>query len=450
MSDWILYGLTEEDSFSKYIGVHGGDVDLDGYITSSTNPHLKEAINQDKIQRVILARGTKEEMYNQEYYFLSRYDAKNSQRFYNRSNGGGPGVVKTYRPSEEHVEAVDRWVETNEWVDRNSLFDSSKVQTNTRAMIDLWGELQDAISAGGNDKFPIEEASVHTLYITEHNQARAVKLDHKKLADLIVAFRTPGYARKLITPIIVMVKDGKIVLLLDGNHRINAAHIANWDTFPIIKVDHSYFDGSAYNFNVFGNLMNHVEVERKGNNLDDLIQRLRELHAMYPKYKIDSAMFKEIAKEELGGKGAKKGGLWKNADVVRKCDDLAKIDRENQAREQASRNFIDYTPARLSTLWYQSKVFNEHPTIYQSLDGVNNGGIGGAIAYATQNYLETGVNEANIIIHFKSLSGFISDASETVDKLNKILKFGVKSKINVFFADPFNENIVASLDGLSI
>lgn len=451
-TEWILYGLTQRDTLEKYIGVHKGDVSLDNYITSSTNPHLKEAIVQDKIDRVILARGDKEEMYNQEYYFLSKYDAVNNPKFFNKSNGGGPGVKKTYRPEKKHEKNVVKWVDNNEWVDANALFLSTNKKTESKAMIALWKQLKDSIENwkdGGTKEYPVEEVSVHTLYVVDHNQARAVKLDQQKLSDLVTAFRNPGYARKNITPVIVMVKDGKIVLLLDGNHRVNAASIADWDTYPVIKVDHSIFKDSAYNFNFFGNLMNHVEADRKGNNLDDLIMRLRELHAHYPRYRIESDMFKEIAKEELGGKNTRDGGMWKNADVVRKCDELAKADREALAREQSKKNFIDYTSSRLSTVWYQSKHFNEHPTIFQSLDGINNGGIGGAVAYAAQNYAENGVNEANIVIHFKSLSGYLTDAPAAIAKLRQTLEFGVKSKINIYFADPFKEQIVTKLNGLS-
>lgn len=447
MSNWILYGLTNRETNEKYIGVHGGDVSIDNYITSSTNRFLKEAINQDKIDRVILARGDKEEMYNQEYYFLSLFDAKNNKRFYNKSNGGGPGVKKTYRPFRTHTERITAWVEDNVWVDDSAVV----VETDKAELVVVWEKLQESIAnwkTGGTKEYPVEEVSVHTLFIADHNQARAMKLNQQKLNDMTAAFRNPGFARKNITPVIAVTKDGKIVLLADGNHRVNAASRADWDTFPTIKVDHSVFKGSDYNLNLFGNLMNHVEAERTGNNLDDLIMRLRELHAIYNRYTIDSDLFKDIAKEELGGKGTKKGGMWRNVDVVRKCDDLAKLDKEQLARTQANKNFIDYTSATISRYWHMSKHFNGQPTIYQSLDGVNNGGIGGAIAYAVQNFIDNGVNEANIVIHFKTLSGFLNDKDSVLQKLKHTLDHGVKSKINIFFADPFKHDIV-TLDGLS-
>lgn len=450
MSTWILYGLTNVNTKEKYIGVHNGDVTVDNYITSSTNRFLKEAIHQDLIERVILAHGTKEEMYNQEYFFLSLFDAKNSKQFYNKTNGGGPGVVRSFRPLKEHVDNVTKWVETGEWFDPSDLILEKK--TKTPELIELWGKVTEAIEKwkeGGTEEFPVTEESVHTLYITNHNQARAFKLKQDKLSSLITAFKTPGFARKHITPVIVLVDaNGRIIMLLDGNHRVNAASVAGWDTFPVIKVDYSHFDNDAYNFNIFGNLMNHVEAERTGNTLDDLVMRLRELQARYPSHSFDSVGFKAIAKEDLGGKGTKKGGMWLNSDVIRKCDQLAEATAEALARSKNEQNFIDYSTATLARYWQQSTHNNGLPVIYQSLDGVNNGGIGGAIAYAVENFVKGGKNEANIIIHFKSIVGYLTEADSVLKKLDNILTHGVKSKINIFFAHPFNHNIVTR-DGLS-
>lgn len=443
--NWVLYGITQTETHEKYIGVHHGDIFEHNYYSSSRNPHLTEAVNNDKVERIILATGTKSEMYNMEYFFLSKFDAVNNDKFFNKSNGGGPGVVRTYRPKSALEKKITKWVEKSVWPQKTSSSDSKE-------LVSLWSKVKESIDSwktGGTKEYPVEEVSVHTLYIIDHNQARAFKIDQKKLVDLTEAFRNPGIARKNITPVIVAVKDGKIILLVDGNHRVNAAHLADWDTYPVIKVDYELFKDKPFNINYFGNLMNHVESERKGNNLDDLIMRIRDLHKEYPRYKIDSPMFKEIAKDVLGGKNTRVAGMWKNSDVARKCDDLAKLDKETMAREQSTKNFIDYTTSRLSTLWYQSKNFNEHPSIFQSLDGVNNGGIGGAIAYAAQNYADTGINEANIIIHFKTLSGYLNDAPSVLAKLRQTLEVGVKSKINIFFADPFKEQIVKKLNGLS-
>lgn len=445
MSDCILYGLSNRETKEKYIGVHKGDVDLDNYMTSSTNRFLTEAIHQDKIDRVILSRGTKEEMYNQEYYFLSLFDAKNNKLFYNKTNGGGPGVKKTYRPSQALIAEVETWVNTGEWK-----IDSAARDLTVKNLIPLWEKLQESIAAwktGGTKEYPVEEVSVHTLYITDHNQARAFDLDQEKLKTLTKAFQNPGFARKNITPVIVMVRDGKIVMLLDGNHRVNAASVADWDTFPVIKVDASLFNDDTFTINLFGNLMNHVEAERKGNSIDDLIMRLRELHTKWHKFPINSDSFKEIAKDSLGGKNTRKGGMWSNNDVVRKCDDLAKLDAEKMARMKSTKNFKDYTKAQIIRYWHMSALYNDHPIIVQTLEGVNNGGIGGVIGYAVQNFIANGTNEANLIIHFKSLSSMLNEKDEVLAKLKTTLTHGVKSKINIFFADPYGDNIITE-DGL--
>lgn len=445
--DWSLYGVFDNNTKQCYIGVHNGDILESDYNTSSTNPHLIEAIKNNNVTFVTFSTGSKEEMYNNEYFFLSKYDARNNKKFFNRSNGGGPGIEKTFKPSEAFQKKIDKWVTTGEWKEKAK----SKRAKERQRIIALWNNVQEAIDNwkdGGTDKFPVEEVSVHTLYVCEHSQARAVKIIQKKLTNLVAAFRNYGRARKFITPIIVIVKDGKIVLLIDGNHRINAAHIADWDTYPVIKIDASEFNDDRYLIRYFGRLANHVEVERTGNDIDTLIMGLRELHAKFPKYKIDSEAFKEIARGEYGGLNTKQGGLYKNSDVNNRCDKLAELDRENLAREQSAKNFIDYTGSRLSTLWHYSKHFNENPIVFQSLDGISNSGFGAAIKYAVQNYIDGGPNEANLLIHFKSLSAYLSDAAEVLAELRQTLELGSKSKINIFFADPFKEQIVTNLNGL--
>lgn len=443
---WSFYGGFKESTQEVYMGVHEGNIIETSYETSTTNPHLREAIKNDEVKFVTFKTGTKEEMYNLEYFFLSKYDAKNNRRFFNKSNGGGPGVKKTFKPAESFKKKIDTWVNTGFWKDK-----TKKPNKEKERMVALFNEVQKSIDCwktGGTKEYPVEEVSVHSLYIIEHSQARAVKIIQKKLTNLVAAFRNTARARKHITPLIVIVKDGKIVLLVDGNHRINAAHIADWDTYPVIKIDWSHFNDDTRLIKYFGRLANHVEVERTGNSLDDLIIGIRELHAQFPKYKIDSAAFKEIARGEYGGLNTKEGGMYKNIDVNNKCDQLAKLDREMLAREQCSKNFIDYSGSRLATVWYQSKLFNDNPVVFQSLDGISNSGFGAAIKYATQNYISGGPNEANLVIHFKSLSAYLTEAADIITELRQTLEFGSKSKINIFFADPFKEQIVTKLNGL--
>jgi hypothetical protein len=449
--NWSLYCGKHKNTLQSYIGVHDGDITDGEYGTSSKNPFLKDAIKKQLIEFKTITFGSKEEMYNYEYYFLSKYDAKNNTQFFNRSNGGGPGIDKTFKPNPDIEKRLCNLIENNIWEDPNTDLLNEVSKTDSKRMRALWNKVKKSSEnwkTGGTKEFPIEEISVNELYIVDHSQARAVKLIQSKLSELIKAFKNLGYARNNITPVIVVVKDGKIIMLIDGNHRINAAHTAGWDTYPVIKIDFSEFNGDEYLIDYFGRLMNHVEVQRTGNDIDTLVISLRQLHKKFSKYKIDSTEFIVIAKHEYGGKNTKDGGMYLNSDVVRKCIDLAKIDKEMKVRETSEKNFIDYTSARLATLWYHSSLFNDHKVIFQSLDGINNGGLGGAIGYAVDNFIENGINEANLVIHFKSLTGYLTEAKDSVEKLRTTLQHGVKSKINIFFADPFKEQIVTTLNGL--
>jgi hypothetical protein len=451
-SNFILYGLTSTKTGQKYIGVHKDDHKFENYKSSSKNPYLKEAFNQGEIERVILARGTKKEICSQEYFYLNKFDAIKNPKFFNGNQGGGEGLDKTYRPTSTHEERVTKWVTDNVWVDQESnLLEPENILADLE-MRKLAGEIENSINAwknGSIGKYAVEEMSVHKLYVLPRIQARAVLLDQKKVNEITEAFRNFFQARKHLTPIIVLVKDNEPCALNDGNHRIEAAHRAGWDTYPVIKIDDSVFKDSEFMRTLFGNMMNHVEGERKGNNLDDLTERLKQLKLLYPEYDYDSCPFKEIAKARLGGKNTKDFGLWKNADVVRKCDQLAEITRENVARSQYSQHFLDYSKERIISIWERSEHYNEYKVIVQTPEGINTGGVGGAISYAVETLKNQGVNEANLIIHIKSLSKYTSgEAAKTIDKLYDVLKHGVNSKINVFFVDPHEEKIVTKFPGL--
>lgn len=434
------------------MGIHKDDAKFEYYMSSSNDPHLLEAARRDNLDRVVLARGSKTEIYSQEYFYLSKFDAMNNPKFFNKNNGGGAGLDKNYRPDPIHEERVTKWVTENVWVDENKELLRKRKKIDSEPLRKLAKEIKDSIviwKADGKGKHNVEEMPIQQIYILPRIQARAIKIIQDKLDEMTLAFRNIGLARKNITPVIVIIKDNNPIYLIDGNHRVEAAHRAGWNTFPVIKIDDSIFEDDEYNRNYFGNLMNHVAVERTGNNSDDLIMRLKELHDKYPEYDIDSNDFKEIAKDELGYKNVNEDGLWKNADVVRRCDKLATMNREQSARSQSNKNFHDYKKPRTLRLWALSEHFNYCPVIVQSLQGINNGGVGGVISYAVQNYINKGVNEANLIIHFPSLNDYISgEAAESVKKLRKTLEVGVKSKINIFFADPFEEQIVTNLPGL--
>lgn len=447
--NWSLYCGKHKNIVGNYIGVHNGDITDGKYGTSTTNPLLKEAIRKQMMEFKTITFGSKEEMYNYEYYFLSKYDAKNNDDFFNRSNGGGPGIDKAFKPDPVIEKKLSDWIEHNIW-NELPVFSPSEVN-NTVGMQALWERVMLAVNNwkhGGTEEFPVQDYSVHELYILNRYQVRAVKIKEDKLSRLIDWFKNEGYARTNITPIIVVVKDGNIILLVDGNHRIEAASKCGWDTFPIIKVDISEF-GSVpeLNLRTFGEFMNHEEVERSGNSLDDLVVSIRMHHKLYPGYEVDSKQFIAIAKSILGGKGSKKGGRYRNDDITRKCLEIGKMDNELLARQSADKNFIEYTDARLSVTWYHSKFKNAHPIIFQTIDGIENGGLGGLLKYVKDNYKKTGVKEANIIIHFKKLTSYLSptrdDIINSFKETIEICCGGVT--INVFFADPFDERLIKEL-----
>jgi len=74
--------------------------------------------------------------------------------------------------------------------------------------------------------------------------------------------------------------------------------------------------------------------------------------------------------------------------------------------------------------------------------------LGGVLKYVKDNYKKTGVKEANLIIHFKKLTSYLSATRD--DIINSFKEtidvcVGKDVTINIFFADPFDEQIVKEL-----
>lgn len=94
----FVYRYTHKINNKKYIGYHKGSIH-DPYDTSATCQEMKDAFHQDNLEREIVAKGTLEDMIALERKMLLEVDARNSDEYYNKSNGGGAALKNFIKPS---------------------------------------------------------------------------------------------------------------------------------------------------------------------------------------------------------------------------------------------------------------------------------------------------------------------------------------------------------------
>ena len=445
--EYTVYVGRNIDTSKVYVGVCDGDIGNSDYNTSTRNSHLIEAIRLGEIEFTTVAFGSKYEMLNLEHFILSRNNAKSNSSFYNNSNGGGVGVVQTYKPDSELVKKIESLITDGVW--KKNITNFKKI--NIGEINNLVYRVQSSISAGGSVEFPIEEYCVHKISILEKKQVRAIQLISNKVQGLSSEFAEEASARTRITPIIIITKNGKPLMLIDGNHRAKAAEQAGWLTLPTIFIDISKFGEDEFNISHFGQRMNHNPVQRDGNSIDDLVRTIRILQELNLGAIIDSRVFIDYVIGIEGGRGTKLNGNYKNSDIVRKCKDLGKLDSEFLARNSAEKNFIEYVSSPLQKqVWKISDHHNNKETIFQSIDGVNNGGLGGVLTYIKNQYKKTGEKKANLVIHIGNITDYnnkkyikvMEELLETLDITN------TREYVNIFYMHPFELKIVTDLNEL--
>ena len=94
----FVYCWTDHATNMLYIGYHTGRED-DGYVCSSKYMMKEYNIRPGDFTRTIIAHGSREDMCAFEHKILKSVDARNSEQFYNKSNGGAEFYI--FNHSEE-------------------------------------------------------------------------------------------------------------------------------------------------------------------------------------------------------------------------------------------------------------------------------------------------------------------------------------------------------------
>ena len=103
MSEAFVYEWKNKTNGKKYIGYHQGD-ENDGYVFSSKDEELLEAIARGQMERTIVANGTTQDMITLERNMLLEADAANNPEYYNKTNGGGKDLKAHIKPSLDVLE----------------------------------------------------------------------------------------------------------------------------------------------------------------------------------------------------------------------------------------------------------------------------------------------------------------------------------------------------------
>lgn len=411
-----------------YLGIHRTDEPDDFYVYSSKDPYLRRDYSDGLLTRSVLFYGRYQEAINLEHQLLSKYDAVNNPNFYNKSNGGGALVDKHYVVDKIVFDEACDWVEGKKtlFVEPASVIGSY----NQERMIQLKDDVKNGVYS------PVEQ-SVEMLYTLDRSQCRMDVLDREHVETLTIDFNVPSEARKYLTPIVVTAKDGKLMKLLDGNHRLEAAYNNNWVTIPTVILDDDLFENVTRNYTDFGIFMNQVTVHRKDNNTDDLDRVIYTLSGDLPDLPINSDEFINILKTRYGGYGTgRKNGVWTNKLISSRCKKIG----EKVASEQLlqGKNFFSYSKSRLDKLKGAYKInYPKIPVITQSIDSICNAGFGG-ITYLMS---EENAKEGAIIVHYGNNYRNWEDRQHMIDKFNKQVKAILAPGLSVklVFLDAFKE-----------
>lgn len=422
----ILYGYKNKKNGKVYVGFHKTEDKDDLYSSSSTSPQFWVDRSRGELEKSILAEGSIAEMINLEYAVLTKFDAKNNKDFYNKSNGGGEGVDKDYTPDAKLFKKAVDWVAGKVAKEKKKVgvFNKLKMQ-----------KLAQSIKDGDRE---IVEVSVQQLYTLHRNQVRMQSIDHEHVDELVVAFSDPATARNYLTPVIVLAdKSGRMIKLLDGNHRIEAAHKSKWVEMPAVVILEKEFDNNEYNQEFFGVLMNDQPYKVLGNNDDDLTKQLMALSSMHPELAVNSPAFISLAKDMFGGKN----GLWHSSKITKRCQKLADVAEEEKLKQGS--NFISYSYTQLDKL--KKELIKNNPDtaiILQGSDSICNAGIGGILNAMTT----AGLNKGLILVHYPKYQMY-QDREKHVQQFKAIQKL-LKSdtQVTLKFLSPFKANKI--LNGL--
>lgn len=299
MFNAIVYGWRNLENGKMYLGFHKTKDIHDGYINSSEDAELQTAWSYGLMQRHILWRGTVAECITLENYALKYAKSElDWDQFYNKSVGGGTGIVKDFSNLTDEMRLVvtQFMLGTDPTPPELDQFETFDVELVQRIADGVKGRLYDRISSDTTEIFNLPRNQVRMSIIHED------KVD--QIADRMR--EDPATARQNVEPVIVLIYEDGSRVVIDGNHTINAAKRAGWTEVDVTYINFSDFDFNQANVDAFGYEMNHEEKIKTPNSSKDcqqaIIKIYEDLVAKGTKFNVDSVTFRDTVIDQLSAR----------------------------------------------------------------------------------------------------------------------------------------------------
>ena len=295
----IVYGWRNLENGKMYLGFHKTKDIHDGYINSSEDTELQTAWSYGLMQRHILWRGTIAECITLENYAL-KYAKSNLDwdRFYNKSVGGGVGIVKDFSNltdvmKEDVLLFMSGGSPVPPELDIMEIFD-----------LDLVARVAEGVRSGA---YPRVAEKTDEIFALPRNQVRMNEIIEEKIEQITDRMREdPASARKNVEPVIICRYEDGSRVIIDGNHTINAAKRAGWTEVDVVYINFSDFDFNQANVGRFGNEMNHEEKIKTPNSSKDCQQAIIDMYMGLVekgvKVEVESEYFKNSVIKQLSAR----------------------------------------------------------------------------------------------------------------------------------------------------
>jgi hypothetical protein len=425
--------LNEQIQAKRYIGSHlsTSTIKDEEYFGSCDNANFRIDRSDGRLKKVTLYEGTLSECRSLEHQLLVRYNAATNPNFYNSSNGGGVGVNKDYKHDPEDFQRMVDIIDGKTIVPPKIEVEVDDSVADTAAMELLVEEVKSGV-------YPVQEVPVSVLSTIDKSQVRLDTYNKNHLNELKLRFTEPALARMDLTPVSVIVDEkGKLVRLVDGNHRLKAAEHNHWVTIPAYIIPEDRFKDNYQNIIHYGSLMNHRKTIYAGNNNDDLKKRVDILAAHHPEKKKNSSAFKRIAVAQLGG-------LWPKSSIHYYCNECEKkLEEERLCKDT---NFQNYERSELTLyaneLHFQSTV--NCVVEVQTVAKITGAGFGGIQVMMS----DAGVKKGIVLVHYPTYTIY-KDREKYISRVQKALEFfnfkGQGFDIELKFLDPFIKGKIVGL-----
>lgn len=361
----FVYGYRNIENGKMYIGFRKNSDVNDGYIFSSADEELKMAWGLGNLHRSILYRGDKVTAITMERKLLKYASARTNPNFYNKSNGGGAGILDYKTITDDQAKVGIDWINGIDPIEKDP---------DTFNLVDL-DVVENIWESVKNGAYQVHEIPVKEISTYKQNQVRLVMIDPKHVRDIAELMRSdPTDARKNISPIIVCVSKDGTRTIIDGNHTSKAVVVAGWPSAPVIYINSSEFLERKSNIDHFGDIANHNPKLKKPNGSQDCQRAI--INHYVNNLKEDDVNFQKLTSEKFKNTCEKiLYPYWTKSQISANLKSA--IERIKTDAAQAELNFQIYSKPELDALVRQITDKDPNVAVISVTSGsVYNAGLG--------------------------------------------------------------------------